>query len=117
MAGLLSRAWHLVDPSSQFANLAVATSFWTYLAIFLPLCFVSILLRGNGAPEAAIEQVNTIEMIMRRSRLSQAQCGLIWRSLLEKYVSAARPDLAVKPNLVDAYKEVEVEIAADVPPK
>ena len=116
LISLIARAWRVYNPDSPLADLAAGTSFWVYFIISLPICFISILIKGNGAPELAIEQVNTVELIMRRGQISQSNRAMIWRSLLEKYVNAARPDLGVKPDLVETYKEVEAEITSDGTP-
>jgi hypothetical protein len=109
------RVWKIMDAESQLAVLIAETEVYIYFAMIAPLCFLSIVLKGNGAPESAVHQVNTIDLIMQRAKLSQHHCTLIWKKLLEKYVEAAKPDLSKQPDLMAAFEEAKDEVL-DQPP-
>jgi hypothetical protein len=75
-----------------------------YLLI-TPLFFSTIIFRRSGAPESAIHQVNTVQLLIDKGGFTNAQRQLIWRSLIEKYLRAIEPDISKEAKLSELIKE------------
>lgn len=82
-------------------------------AILIPVFFLSVLRGGKGAPEAAVQQVKTIELLIEKAGFSKPQKTMIWRALVDKYLQAAKPDLQIAPDLTSSFEEVRAERAED----
>ncbi|WP_315804368.1 hypothetical protein [Bradyrhizobium sp. SZCCHNS3002] len=78
-----------------------------YILIIAPLLFVSIVFGKQGAPEGAIQQINTIKALISEGGFNSSQRVMIWRSIVDKYLTALRPDLWGKPDLGRIFDEVK----------
>jgi hypothetical protein len=63
-----------------------------------------------GAPETAVHQVNTVKLLLEQSDFTTAQRQMIWRSLIEKYIKAAKADFSHPAKLQDLYHETAQDV-------
>jgi hypothetical protein len=64
----------------------------------------------RSAPEAVVHTINTMQALLDRARLSKLNEQMFWRSVLEKYVAAAKPDLSTAPDMEKVFDEAGKEI-------
>lgn len=86
-----------------------------FVAIWIAALFAPIVFGRHGAPESSVHQINTVHAIMERAEMSQANKLMFWRSFLEKYIIATRPDLSRKPDVEKLAEETKQEINTDDP--
>jgi hypothetical protein len=84
-----------------------------YLIIITPLMFLTVVFGKRGAPEGAVQQINTIRALIAEGNFSSAQRVMIWRSLVEKYLNALQPDLSSAPRLKPMFDEVSKDFTPD----
>jgi hypothetical protein len=84
-----------------------------YLIVVIPLFFGMVAFGRKDAPELAVQQVNTVRLLMSEAGLSAAQRQIIWRSVIDKYIDAVGPDLSRQPALTDAYPRTVNELGGD----
>lgn len=88
----------------------------TYYCIAMAGLFMLPVAFGKGdAPEEVVHQVRTIEVLINAARLGKEQTQMIWRSLVYKYLEAAKPSLnrPVNFNLTEEAKKELAEHATD----
>jgi hypothetical protein len=62
-----------------------------------------------NAPEAVVHAINTMQAILDRAKLSRVYEQMFWRTLLDKYVAAAKPDLSIAPDMGKVFDETKTE--------
>jgi len=86
---------------------------YLYIVAVTPLLFVPIMFGRKGAPDSAVQQVNTVRLLIAEAGFTRGQAQFIWRSLIDKYIRAAQVDLSRPPKVVDLYKESAGELTGE----
>lgn len=81
---------------------------WYYVIACAPLMYASLLVGKKGAPESIVHQINTVDALLDKSGLSATDKKFIWRSLINRYIEQAKPDLSGTPD-VGALVELELK--------
>ncbi|MCA1453553.1 hypothetical protein I6F35_10040 [Bradyrhizobium sp. BRP22] len=81
-----------------------------YLLASAPLAFVPMVFGKRNAPESVVHTINTIQALLDRAKLSKPNEQMLWRALLEKYVSAATPELSSTPDPKQLFDEALKEL-------
>jgi hypothetical protein len=94
--------------SAALKSVDAYQSIW-FIIVCAPLPFLPIILGNRNAPESVVHTINTIQALLDRAKLSRVGEQLFWRSLVDKYVAAAKPDLSASPKMDDIFKEAAKE--------
>ena len=93
-----------LDQSVTLRFMANASSLF-YISTATAIFFLPLAFGRRSAPEEAVQNIATVDAILDRADLSKAQRQMIWRSLLERYVRTAGPDLKTPVRVTDLLDE------------
>jgi len=97
-------------PGNAFLKAVSAYQLYWFLIACSPLAFIPMVIGKRSAPEAVVHTINTMQALLDRARLSKLNEQMFWRSVLEKYVAAAKPDLSTAPDMEKVFDEAGKEI-------
>jgi len=98
------------NPEASFWSAMNEFSLPYFIFFVAPLLFIPVVFRRRGAPESAIHQANTLQMLLDQAKITGVRRQKFWNEFIERYIAALKPGLAENPDLKKVFDETVEEL-------